>query len=184
MIAQLNVDDEEAFLSLIASQSRREIPEPVEGLFERTIQWGHDSIQEFVWYVFHVKGLSRVALAQLTRHRMASFLVKSGRYTKTEKTYLPASIRNRPEVQAHLEQTRALYQKLVEEGVPVEDARYIMPEGAQVNLFMGINGRSLRNFLHLRLHKSAQAEIRELAGQIADLVKEVNPKLVDLENTP
>lgn len=36
---------------------------------------GHDSVLEHVSFSFRISGISRVTLAQLTRHRIASFSV-------------------------------------------------------------------------------------------------------------
>ena len=40
----------------------------------------HDSVMEHCSFTFIVSGVSRVLLAQLTRHRIASFSVRSQRY--------------------------------------------------------------------------------------------------------
>ena len=45
---------------------------------------GHDSVLEHVTFTFRIEGLSRAALAQLTRHRLASFDVESQRHVKLE----------------------------------------------------------------------------------------------------
>ena len=45
---------------------------------------GHTSVLEHAVFTFRVTGLSRAALAQLTRHRLASFDVQSQRYVKLE----------------------------------------------------------------------------------------------------
>lgn len=41
---------------------------------------GHESIAEHANFTFVIKGVSRVLLAQLTRHRVASYSVESQRY--------------------------------------------------------------------------------------------------------
>lgn len=41
---------------------------------------GHHSVLEFATFVFHVEGVSRALLAQITRHRHCSFAVRSQRY--------------------------------------------------------------------------------------------------------
>jgi len=43
---------------------------------------GHTSILEHAVFTFRIEGLSRAALAQLTRHRLASFDVQSQRYVR------------------------------------------------------------------------------------------------------
>ena len=41
---------------------------------------GHDSVSEHASFTFKIEGVSRVLLAQITRHRLASFSVQSQRY--------------------------------------------------------------------------------------------------------
>lgn len=41
---------------------------------------GHESVMEHASFIFLVEGVSRVLLAQITRHRLASFSVESQRY--------------------------------------------------------------------------------------------------------
>lgn len=41
---------------------------------------GHESVLEHAAFTFRVSGVSRVLLAQLTRHRIASYSVQSQRY--------------------------------------------------------------------------------------------------------
>ena len=173
-VTQFPQGDEIGGLNYLASVSRHPTPQECEGLFERTVDWGHGSLQEFVWYVFYIEHLSYVALAQLTRHRHASFNVQSGRHTLTREFFVPTSI----EGDAALEQqyldvvgdAQRLCHALIHHGVPLEDARYVLPRAMTVNLFMGINGRSLRNFLRLRLDLGAQEEIRSLAHKIYKLI--------------
>ena len=47
---------------------------------ERATQRGHLSVTEHASFTFAVEGVSRALLAQLTRHRLASFSVQSQRY--------------------------------------------------------------------------------------------------------
>ena len=47
---------------------------------ERILGMGHESVLEHASFTFAVEGVSRVLLAQLTRHRLASFSVQSQRY--------------------------------------------------------------------------------------------------------
>lgn len=43
---------------------------------------GHHSVLEHATFTFKLEGVSRALLAQLTRHRLASFSVRSQRYCK------------------------------------------------------------------------------------------------------
>jgi len=175
-------ETEEEMLSYIASQSRNIIPVSTVGLFERTVDLNHKTIQEFAFYVFHIQDVSRVLLAQLTRHRIACYNVQSGRHNIPDKCVLPNGIK-RIEGKIFLENGESYY--WYSDNIdflggnvpdyPIEDLRYGFPEGTCVNLFMGINGSSLRNFFKLRMDKHAQWEIRKLANYVYGLIYQYDP---------
>ena len=50
------------------------------GYVNRVMERGHLSVTEHASFTFAVEGVSRALLAQLTRHRIASFSVQSQRY--------------------------------------------------------------------------------------------------------
>ena len=51
-----------------------------QAFLEKLMGMGHESVLEHVSFTFLIEGVSRVLLAQLTRHRIASFSVQSQRY--------------------------------------------------------------------------------------------------------
>ena len=54
---------------------------------ERVMGRGHLSVAEHASFTFLVEGVSRTLLAQLTRHRIASFSVQSQRYVSMENCF-------------------------------------------------------------------------------------------------
>lgn len=144
----------------------------------RCIANGHTSVAEHVSATFRIEGISRSCLAQLTRHRMASFSVMSQRYCTIEGNdwYVipPSVIEAGEEVGfcAEADKAAKAYHRLLAKGVKKEDARFLLPEATKTNLVMTINVRSLMNFLNLRLGKSAQWEIRELANAMVQAIKD------------
>lgn len=145
---------------------------------ERCLRNGHTSVAEHVSATFRIDGISRSCLAQLTRHRMASFSVMSQRYCEIEGDdwYVipPSVIEAGEEVGfcAEAEKAAKAYRRLLDKGVKKEDARFLLPEATKTSLVMTINVRSLMNFLSLRLDKSAQWEIRELANAMVQALKD------------
>ncbi len=136
----------------------------------RCIENGHTSVIEHVSATFRIEGISRSCLAQLTRHRMASFSVMSQRYCEIggdDWHVIPPSVVEAGEEVgfcAEMEKAAKAYRRMIAKGVKREDARFLLPEATKTSLVMTINMRSLQNFLSLRLDKGAQWEIRELAG--------------------
>ena len=134
---------------------------------------GHTSVLEHASYTFKVEGLSRAALAQLTRHRLASFDVQSQRYVRLDNPELviPETVRNSryaAEVESTMRYVMNLYQRMV-------DARYVTPQAVPTALIMTMNARELLHFFSLRTCNRAQWEIRELADKVLKICKEVSP---------
>lgn len=140
---------------------------------------GHMSVAEHSSFTFLVTGVSRALLAQLTRHRLASFSVQSQRYCGVQPVWIvPKSIIDRGWEASYLreaDECYALYQQMVQDGVDCEDARYIIPLANTCSLYVTMNGRELLHFFELRCCNRAQWEIRELAEKMLELCREVAP---------
>lgn len=140
---------------------------------------GHESVVEHATFTFHVSGVSRVLLAQLTRHRLASFSVQSQRYCGANlDTVMPDSMVHPELVDDIITAKRVvedLYTKARSLGVEDEDARYFTFQAGKTALMMTMNARELRHFASLRCCNRAQWEIRELADEMLRLAKEVAP---------
>jgi len=144
---------------------------------------GHDSVLEHASFTFEIKGVSRVLLAQLTRHRIASFTVLSQRYVDQSKQgcIIPKSIQDNPDAyelyMSWVIRIGAFYHNMIEAGIPKEDARYILPEGTTTDLVMTMNARELGHFFRLRCCNRAQWEIRELADAMLRICRRQYPEL-------
>lgn len=145
------------------------------------MQSGHESVAEHATFSFLIEGISRVTLAQLTRHRLASFSVQSQRYCGADlDLVMPETIiqaRALKEVQKLAEHVNIVYEHLLSKGVPQEDARYFTLQAGKTRLVMTMNIRELRHFFSLRCCNRAQWEIRELANEMLKLCKEEAPDL-------
>ena len=155
-----------------------------EGLIEHLRESGHLSTFEHVSFTFAVDGLSRVASHQLVRHRVASFSQQSQRYVKMgagSAAVVPPSVLENPEAAAlfrkQTEEAYNTYKRLIDMGVPAEDARFILPHGWETRLVMTMNARELHHFFRLRLCRRAQWEIRELARLMLIECRKVAPVL-------
>ena len=142
---------------------------------------GHESVAEHASFTFHIQNVSRVMLAQLTRHRIASFSVESQRYCGVRPIWvIPETIKAAGFEEAYIAQcTNAynLFRTMVSQGVPGEDARYIIPECAVCDLIFTANARELRHFFSLRMCNRAQWEIRNLADEMRKLCVTCAPVL-------
>lgn len=151
---------------------------------QHSLASGHESVLEHAVFTFRVEGISRVTLAQLTRHRLASFSVQSQRYVKLDdpELVIPRSIQDSSfsaEAQSTMRYCLNLYQQMMDAGIPAEDARYVTPQAVPTTLIMTMNARELRHFFSLRCCNRAQWEIRQLADEMLRLCKKAAPILFE-----
>lgn len=157
----------------------------------RIISMGHDSVLEHASFTFGIEGVSRVLLAQITRHRLASFSVQSQRYISLEHGFgyiIPPKIEALgdaavSEYQRQMEQMQTWYEgwqeKLGTGEGGNEDARFVLPGACETRMMLTMNVRELRHFFSLRMCNRAQWEIRELAHQMHRLCLEIAPALFE-----
>lgn len=147
---------------------------------------GHMSVWEHISYTFHVSGVSRALLAQLSRHRHISLSVRSQRYCSEDGfSYVtPLTVEGnqsaKKEMFGVMYEVGKSYRSLQEKGIPNEDARAVLPNACCTELYMTCNARALIEMSHLRLCSRAQLEIRELFRELKKGVEPVSPMVADL----
>lgn len=158
--------------------------QPTDGrIMRHCYKSGHHSVLEFADFTFRVKGVSRALTHQLVRHRMASFAQRSQRYCVEDgfEYVTPASVKKDPQTAALYRETvetiQSAYLRLVEAGVPAEDARMLLPNACCSEICVKMNLRELIHFSNERLCACAQWEIRALAREMVKAVLEVAPEL-------
>jgi len=175
---------------------------------------GHESPIEHASFTFGIEGVSRSFLAQITRHRIASYSVKSQRYV-AEKSFeyiVPPEIAADEEAKRlyieAMEDDNRKYNQLADilkakhikeflaegkdektaarlaEKKAIEDARFVLPNACETKMIVTMNARSLQNFFRHRCCNRAQWEIREVADQMLALVSAVAPELFKKSGPP
>lgn len=157
-------------------------PERVESVLSTIMKSGHFSTLEHVSYTFAVDGVSRALTHQLVRHRLASFNQQSQRYVKFSdgvETVKPHTVEENEEASRVFDEAIEAviegYQKLLDMGIPAEDARYLLPNAAETKIVITMNIRELLHFFSLRCCNRAQWEIREMAHKMLELVRPTAP---------
>ncbi len=152
---------------------------------------GHLSTFEHVSFTFGIEGVSRALLAQITRHRIASFSVQSQRYVGQSGEHgfdyvVPPAIealgeehmRRFAEQMAQMDSWYNEWLELLGEGGK-EDARFVLPNAAATRMVVTMNARELIHFFELRCCNRAQWEIRAVAWRMFELCHAVAPALFD-----
>ncbi len=188
--------------------------EKVSSFVNMLAEIGHESPIEHVKFTFAIEGVSRSLLAQLTRHRMASYSVQSQRYVRIDNfeyvvppeiaaideareafvTAMEEDARHYEELtsilkEKHKEQLmgRGKEEKVAEklaEKKAIEDARYVLPNACETKLICTFNARSLLNFFSHRCCNRAQWEIQALATEMLRLVSRVAPNIFKKAGPP
>lgn len=116
-------------------------------------------------------------IRQFMRHRQASYLELSRRYTKPNKVVFeffdPDGL---PETKEHQERSVKLYHKRIANGMKPELARGCIPVESYSEFWCSVDYLSLGNFLHFRASTHAQKEIRDLAQAMYELAKTHQPE--------
>lgn len=144
---------------------------------ETCAKTGHLSVYEHSYFTFHVTGVSRACLAQLTRHRHFSFSVRSQRYCDesfSDPVFPAATNSDQDGIIADA------YDRLIKDGVAKEDARMVLPNGAPTELYVSMNARALIEASHLRLCRRAQFEIRSLFMAMQCCVAPIAPDIANM----
>lgn len=168
--------------------------------FLNKLPQAHQSPFEHVTFTFGIEGVSRTFLAQMTRHRIASYSVQSQRYVNLKDIFeyiIPPEIQDDEECLKIFNETIArekwayntisnkLKEKYITNGMSeikaekkaIEDARYVLPNACETKMIVTMNIRSLYNFFTLRCCNNAQWEIRNVANEMLEICKEVSPTL-------
>lgn len=160
-----------------------------EKFIRNLISRGHETPLEFAQASFEIV-TSRDVMAELTRHRLASFCISSQRYVKADKTgdiafvrpefyYGEGVIDSLPDVTCHwlksMRESEESYQRMIEAGASAQDARTVLPNSTATKIVCSMNLRELRHFFKLRTSSGAYPPMRRLASDMLELCKLVFP---------
>ena len=181
---------------------------------EMLSSYGHESPTEHCTFTFAIEGVSRAFLAQITRHRIASYSVQSQRYVEEgDFAYvIPPAVAEDPQALTLFREAMASAQAgyraiaellaaghkraLLEAGesessaaakagkMAIEDARFVLPNACDTKMIVTMNARSLQNFFRHRCCNRAQWEIRGVADEMLRLVYEAAPTLFKTAGPP
>ncbi|QGJ89748.1 ThyX-like thymidylate synthase [Mycobacterium phage Superchunk] len=164
---------------------------------------GHESVLEHSSATFYIEA-SRSVLTELERHRHLSFSVVSQRYVDSTElgievppAFTELSGKDADDAKGVLLDvqsfTQEAYEYLVhiftEAGKPRkqarEAARAVLPNMTSSPMVVTANHRAWRYVIKNRWHEAADAEIRELAGELLRQLREIAPNTYqDIPTTP
>lgn len=116
-------------------------------LVSKVVSSGHKTVLEHHYFNLAFNNVSIFVEQFLIEFRLASFTIKSGRYVNFSNAgfNLPDGFSDEQKklIKAHYKKMFGYYDKFVSAGIPVEDARFILPYGLKTNIYMSLNAREL-----------------------------------------
>ena len=150
-------------------------------LVQKVLSSGHHSTIEHCQFTFAISGVSRACTHQLVRHRHMSFSQKSQRYVTEKGQFeyiVPPTVKKSEllgDYDEFMSKVSEFYAKMIEAGIPAEDARFVLPNAASSSLVASLNLRELIHLANIRLCTNAQQEIRIMVKKMCELVIQKEP---------
>ncbi|AFI24957.1 flavin-dependentthymidylate synthase [Mycobacterium phage SWU1] len=172
-----------------------------EDYLKHILEVGHESVLEHASATFYIEA-SRSVLTELERHRHLSFSVVSQRYVDPTElgVHVPPAIQEcMGEIPGEIlrdavEYAVGSYEAIVSylsgvRGLPRkqarEAARAVLPNMTNSPMVVTGNHRAWRYVIKARWHEAADAEIRELAGELLRQLRQIAPNTYqDIPDVP
>lgn len=158
-------------------------------LIAKVLQSGHKSLIEHAVFTIAFWNVSAFVEQYLIECRLASFTVKSRRYVDFSKSgyYTPPELCETAltQYQHYMDLLFSAYGLLLDEGVPKEDARFVLPYSFHSSFYCTINARELAHLISsIRYGRGRNVpELCNLAEQLVLQVKDIFPCLLpDLDS--
>ena len=135
---------------------------------------------EFIDYTFQISEVTRVFTHQLVRTRTGSYAQQAMRVVDARafEVQMPDSVAavGVPGIWSQaVAHAREAYAQMVDSGMPVQDARGILPNNVETSILAKFNLRTLHDTAKLRMCTRAQGEYQNVFAAMRRLVIDVHP---------
>ncbi|MFA4946516.1 MAG: FAD-dependent thymidylate synthase [Candidatus Micrarchaeia archaeon] len=159
-------------------------PEKAKKLLRNVVRMGHHSVIEHANFTFALEDASVFVEQFLIEFRLAAYTVKSRRYVNYSGSgFVTPSSFEAPEIkekyEAFVKTCFDTYNYLIENGVKVEDARFILPYSFKTALICTMDARELMHFIQActKGRGARFEEIRATGKALLEAVKPLAPVL-------
>lgn len=136
-------------------------------------------------FTFLIEGLTHIEWSHILRHREGfnawHFQCTGDRFLSMDSAFIPSSIENssfNKDYRDLTEKAKKLYQQMVDSGITLMDARYILPRNQRYFIYVTINLKSIIHFIKQRICEAIQPEQDNiLAKRMFDEVIKTIPEL-------
>ena len=147
------------------------------------IKDGHGRVEEYPDVIMEIDGYSIKVIRELYTHIIGvTRTQESTRYVNMkERGYVtPPTVIRAEEANTLYNNTMTLlfsvYERLIELGIPKEDASMVLPLSLKTKIALKINVRALLNMAEVRICSRAYHEYRQLMFDIKDTLSELSPE--------
>ena len=143
-----------------------------ERLLNTTIGSGHIDVLDQAVFTFILRDIPRLSTLFLVSPLYLSHLQQSMRYVQPYGIYLPNEIAEENNVKNLVSNSIKLYYKMVEDGVPKEDARFVIPLYTVTNIQTVGNARELTHLYLMSKDKGIPPITKKIVGEMIKLASQ------------
>lgn len=184
-VTLINVTKDAAEMLMLAKSTRLEMtPSLLMNIYEmeedeknKQLEYIANTIPsswEFVDFIFLIQNVTRAFTHQFVRSRHASYAQQTMRVLNVDGwTYATG-----PTIEANndmhnlydreMDDIALAYNRMIENGIAIEDARGILPTNIHTNILVKMNLRALAELVHKRSSSRVQGEYREVLKQLKE----------------
>jgi thymidylate synthase (FAD) len=151
-----------------------------EKFIEERIKQGHESVIEHASLTVTLI-VDRAIMAELTRHRLASYSVLSTRYVNFSETdcvfIQPMNLTDEQILtwRKVMQASETAYKEMIKSGCTPETARSVLPMSLATEVVMTANMREWRHILKMRTAKGAHPQMRAVMVYLLKVLRSTHP---------
>lgn len=153
-----------------------------ETIFKETAGRGHGAVLDQSAFLFSIDNLTRASTLVLCAPQYASHLQQSLRRATAERGfYLDKSLD--AEADKIMNRQFSLYTQMQEEGIPSEDARFILPLATKTAIQTLVNARELMHLHSMANRDGMPREVKETINKMYEEASKIAPRLMKNRET-
>ena len=149
---------------------------------KKLVENQHESVLEHGIITLQIIGCSRTFMSKITRHRLASFSIKSTQFVNHQdfsfKPLESENIKAQNDYLYLMDYINKKYKRfIIDYNIPIYIAREILPNACLTNIIMTANFREWRHIIKIRETLKETSEIRNFAVKIKGLFQMLFPEV-------
>lgn len=165
------------------TKPKEEMDKKVEKVLNASVGRGHGSVADQNAFIFEISDVSRATTLFLCSPCYLSHLQQSLRRANADRGYeLPETILNskiKENTILVLDLAFRLYEEMIKDGIPIEDARYILPLYTRTNIQTLGDARELTHLHGMSKGEDVPSVVKQTVQMMVDEAKKIAPKLFE-----